>query len=108
MKITVLLTLALLPIGTVYCQQPIQENAVTSQSYDHRIPSDRQEVRASPAAKNIILLIGDGPLKASLPQIADDLDLKDRLRIINTVSSLEITSYINCMDLLVLPSRQHR
>ncbi len=52
-----------------------------------------------------ILLIGDGPLQADLPQIADDLDLKDRLKIINTVSSSEITSYINCLDLLVLPSR---
>ena len=52
-----------------------------------------------------ILLIGDGPLQADLPQIAVGLDLKDRLRIINTVPTSEINSYINCMDLLVLPSR---
>ena len=52
-----------------------------------------------------ILLIGDGPLKADLPQIAHELKLKDRLRIVDTVSSSEINSYINCMDLLVLPSR---
>ncbi len=76
MKITVLLTLALLPIGTVYCQQPIQENAVTSQSYDHRIPSDRQEVRESPAAKNIILLIGDG---MGLSQISSAFYYKETL-----------------------------
>lgn len=76
MKITVLLTLALLPIGTVYCQQPIQENAVTSQSYDHRIPSDRQEVIESPAAKNIILLIGDG---MGLSQISSAFYFKETL-----------------------------
>jgi alkaline phosphatase len=76
MKITVLLTLALLPIGTVYCQQPIQENAVTSQSYDHRIPSDPQEVRESPAAKNIILLIGDG---MGLSQISSAFYFKETL-----------------------------
>ena len=52
-----------------------------------------------------ILLIGDGPLKADLPQIAMDLDLKNRLIIIKTLTNSEINSYINCMDLLVLPSR---
>ncbi len=76
MKISVLLTLALLPIGTVYCQQPIQENTVTSQSYNHRIPSDQRQVRESPAAKNIILLIGDG---MGLSQISSAFYFKETL-----------------------------
>ncbi len=60
MKISVLLTLTLITFENVSCQQPHQENTITSQSYNHLIPSNRQQIRESPAAKNIILLIGDG------------------------------------------------
>jgi len=76
MKISLLLTLTLLPIGTVYCQQPIQENPVTIKSYDHLIPSNRQKIRESPAAKNIILLIGDG---MGLSQISSAFYFKETL-----------------------------
>ena len=76
MKISLLLTLTLLPVGMVYCQQPNLENTVTSQSYNHLIPSDRQEIRESPAAKNIILLIGDG---MGLSQISSAFYFKETL-----------------------------
>ena len=76
MKISLLLTLTLLPIGTVYCQQPIQENPVTLKSYDHLIPSNQQKIRESPAAKNIILLIGDG---MGLSQISSAFYFKETL-----------------------------
>ena len=76
MKISLLLTLTLLPVGMVYGQQPNQENTVTSQSYNYLIPSDRQEIRESPAAKNIILLIGDG---MGLSQISSAFYFKETL-----------------------------
>jgi alkaline phosphatase len=60
----------------VYCQQPNQENTVTAQSYNYLIPSDRQEIRESPAAKNIIILIGDG---MGLSQISSAFYFKETL-----------------------------
>ena len=52
-----------------------------------------------------VLLIGTGPLKSSLPKTLTELNLEHRVKIIDTISSSEIGSYINSMDLLVLPSR---
>ncbi len=74
MKISILLTLALIPMGAVYGQQPKQEN--TPRSYDHQIPSNRQEQSESQAAKNIILLIGDG---MGLTQISSAFYFKETL-----------------------------
>ncbi len=60
----------------VYSQKPNQENTVTSRSYDHLIPSNPQQIRTSPAAKNIILLIGDG---MGLSQISSAFYFKESL-----------------------------
>ncbi|MFQ5675509.1 MAG: glycosyltransferase [bacterium] len=52
-----------------------------------------------------ILLVGDGPLKSQIESIAHALNLRDRLIIVSAVSNSEIARYLNCMDVLVLPSK---
>jgi len=58
------------------------------------------------AVKNIhenlnLLFIGDGPEKNNLVNISKS---DNKIKIINQVKSTEVPKYLNCMDLLVLPS----
>lgn len=55
-----------------------------------------------------LLLVGDGPLKPEIEYLAKQLDLKERLIMINSLSNSEMSQYINCMNVLVLPSRDSK
>ncbi len=52
-----------------------------------------------------LLLIGDGPLRASLEQLAADLDLGRQVRFLGTVPNARVARYLAAADLFVLPSR---
>jgi len=52
-----------------------------------------------------LLLVGDGPLKSRIQTLAEKSDIKQRLVMVSSVSNSEMAPYINCMDVLVLPSR---
>jgi glycosyltransferase involved in cell wall biosynthesis len=52
------------------------------------------------------LLVGNGPIKSKLNKLSLELGLQDRVIFIDSVSNSEISSYINCMNILVLPSRE--
>jgi len=51
-----------------------------------------------------LLLIGGGVLEHEIRNAASELGLADRLRIVLSIPHSEIPKYINCMDILVLPS----
>lgn len=51
-----------------------------------------------------LLLLGRGPLKETLHQLADDLSIGDRILWIESVPHADVPCYINLMDTLVLPS----
>ena len=51
-----------------------------------------------------LLLLGRGPLKETLHQLADDLNISDRILWIESVPHADVPRYINLMDTLVLPS----
>ncbi|MGB3292171.1 MAG: hormogonium polysaccharide biosynthesis glycosyltransferase HpsO [Phormidesmis sp.] len=51
-----------------------------------------------------LLLLGRGPLKETLYQLADDLNISDRILWIESVPHADVPRYINLMDTLVLPS----
>jgi glycosyltransferase involved in cell wall biosynthesis len=51
-----------------------------------------------------ILLVGDGPLKLRLIEEANRLNLSSNLKIVPPVMNEKVVPYINCMDVLVLPS----
>ena len=51
-----------------------------------------------------ILLVGDGPLKPKLIEEANRLELSSELILVPPVMNEYVVPYINCMDVLVLPS----
>lgn len=51
-----------------------------------------------------LLLLGRGPLKEKLQQIANELNIADRILWIESVPHADVPRYINLMDTLVLPS----
>ena len=51
-----------------------------------------------------LLIVGDGPLKDSIKKSAEELGISHKLIWVASVSHNDISAYINCMDLLVLPS----
>lgn len=51
-----------------------------------------------------LLIIGDGPQKRVLMNIAAELGIKDRTLFIGSIGHKETPLYINCMDILALPS----
>ena len=51
-----------------------------------------------------VLIVGDGPLRFDLESTAKRLNILDKVVFINTVPLEVIVLYLNCMDVLVLPS----
>ncbi len=51
-----------------------------------------------------LLIIGEGPMAGPLRNLIDKLDISADSRIIPPVPYSEIPEYLNCMDVLVLPS----
>jgi len=51
-----------------------------------------------------ILLVGRGPLKSEILELATQLGMIDRIRFVDTVPYDEVPLYLNCMDVMVLPS----
>lgn len=51
-----------------------------------------------------LLLVGRGPLRERLMRRAAELGLADRMVIIDPIPHDEVPAYLNCMDVLVLPS----
>lgn len=51
-----------------------------------------------------LLIVGDGPARASLEQTAADLDLQDRVRFEGTVR--DVVPYLHAADAFVLPSQK--
>ncbi|MEO1622382.1 MAG: hormogonium polysaccharide biosynthesis glycosyltransferase HpsO [Cyanobacteria bacterium J06632_3] len=58
----------------------------------------------SQAANWKLLLLGRGPLKETLQQLATELNISDRIIWIESVPHADVPRYINVMDTLVLPS----
>ena len=55
-----------------------------------------------------LLLVGSGKLRHKIRAEGRRLGLLEKIRIVDSVSSSQIPSYLNCMDCLVLPSRTTR
>ena len=51
-----------------------------------------------------LLLIGNGKLRHNIRAEGSRLGLLENMRIVDSVSSSQVPSYLNCMDCLVLPS----
>ncbi|MCB0162684.1 MAG: glycosyltransferase family 4 protein [Anaerolineae bacterium] len=51
-----------------------------------------------------ILLVGRGELKSEVQSLATELGISDRLHFVDTVPHDQIPLYLNCMDVMVLPS----
>lgn len=60
---------------------------------------------ASRIKKNYsILLVGQGELKPEIIKLATELGIIDRVRFVDAVPHDEVPLYLNCMDVLLLPS----
>jgi rhamnosyl/mannosyltransferase len=51
-----------------------------------------------------LVIIGDGPLRGELGQLASDLGVADRVRFAGTLSDPEVVAHYHACDMLVLPS----
>lgn len=51
-----------------------------------------------------LLLIGDGPLKSEIENLAKSLNLIEKITFIKPVSNIEMNRYLSCLGVLVLPS----
>jgi len=51
-----------------------------------------------------LLLVGSGPYKQEAQRLAEELGISKRLRLVEGASHREVPKYLNCMDVLVLPS----
>lgn len=51
-----------------------------------------------------LLLVGSGDYKQEAIEIASELGIRDKLIIVDAVPALKVPEYLNCMDVLVLPS----
>jgi glycosyltransferase involved in cell wall biosynthesis len=60
------------------------------------------------AALNLVnstlLIVGGGPLKETLEKMSEQLGIAGRIRWVPAIEQSHIPDYINCMDVLVLPS----
>lgn len=54
--------------------------------------------------KVFLVLVGSGPYLNTINKVIDDLNIRDRVKKIGAVPSLEVVKYMNCFDCLVLPS----
>lgn len=52
-----------------------------------------------------LLLVGKGELKDTIIKLASEYNILDRIVFIDTVPHEEVPLYLNCMNLIVLPSR---
>jgi glycosyltransferase involved in cell wall biosynthesis len=55
-----------------------------------------------------LLLIGDGELRNTITIEGRRLGISDNIRVVDSIPSLQVPNYLNCMDCLVLPSRTTR
>jgi len=55
--------------------------------------------------KSSLLLLGDGELKKGIKNWIEVNELRDRVRLLDPVINVEVIPYLNCLDMLVLPSR---
>lgn len=51
-----------------------------------------------------LLLVGQGPLKSRLLRLAGELGVREKIRIIDPVGYDQLPAYLNCMNVLALPS----
>ncbi|MDA7857976.1 glycosyltransferase family 4 protein [bacterium] len=51
-----------------------------------------------------MLLVGKGELKEEIIKLSEELNIKERVIFVDVVPQKEIPKYLNCMDVLVLPS----
>ncbi|HGJ64918.1 TPA: glycosyltransferase family 1 protein [bacterium] len=51
-----------------------------------------------------LMLLGSGEYKEEMISIASELGIKEKIILIEAVPALDVPRYINCMDVLVLPS----
>lgn len=51
-----------------------------------------------------VLLVGRGKLKQNIIRLSRKLGITDKIKFVDTVSHEEVPQYLNCMDILVLPS----
>lgn len=51
-----------------------------------------------------LLLVGRGKLKPDIIELSRKLGIPDKIKFVNTVPHDEVPRYLNCMDVLVLPS----
>ena len=51
-----------------------------------------------------LLFVGSGPWKSSLVELTERLNLSAKLTLMDTVPQERVPTYMNCMDVLVLPS----
>jgi glycosyltransferase involved in cell wall biosynthesis len=66
---------------------------------------DLLEAVAPLAADVKLLIIGKGPLRSTLEMQTTQLNIRERVVFIGTVPHDAVVGYLNCMDVLVLPSR---
>ncbi len=55
-------------------------------------------------SKAKLLIVGNGPLRADLEQKAVRLGLADKIRWVAAMDQSQVPDYLNCMDVMVLPS----
>ena len=51
-----------------------------------------------------LLIVGGGEIKRDIVELAEKLDLKDKIRFVDSIPHAEVSKYLSCMDVLVLPS----
>jgi len=62
------------------------------------------EAISSLEIKDKLIIIGDGPYKESLLKLIKKFNLSEKVIFIDRIFYSELPRYINCMDLLILPS----
>ena len=61
-------------------------------------------LRAAASVRARIVIVGDGPLRPALEQLARELEIADRTRFAGNADAEELSALYNACDLLVLPS----
>lgn len=99
----------------VYRKQPSEELRCALQSgcftigYVGRLVPEKGVITLLKAVLRLsgnfrLLLVGSGPLLVEVERLAEAWGLKDRLVLTGAVPHREVPRYLNCMDVLVLPS----
>ncbi len=55
--------------------------------------------------KFTLLLLGSGPDRNKYLELAKSLGIDNKIRMVSSVKASEVVKYLNCIDILVLPSR---